>query len=135
MGDGPFYVFYRPYHLCHVEALQSVAEAVLEGRSLLRPEHGFQTDVYAYAKRDLEAGETLDGIGGYCCYGLIENIDDQAEAPGVPICLIEDATLTRAVSKDEKIRAADVRIDSQRPEVRMHSAARESTSAESVSFA
>lgn len=135
MGDGPFYVFYRPYHLCHVEALQSVAEAVLDGRPLLRPDRGFQTNVYAYAKRDLEAGETLDGIGGYCCYGMIENTNEQGDQPGVPICLIEGAELTRDVSRDEKIRASDVRIDPQRSDVQMYEKAREAASAETVPLA
>lgn len=134
MGDGPFYVFYRPYHLCHVEALRSVAEAVLDGQPLLRPDRGFQTNVYAYAKRDLEAGETLDGIGGYCCYGLIENTDEQGDQPGVPICLIEGAELTRDVSRDEKIQASDVRIDPQRPDVQMYSEARGTLSEEPASL-
>jgi predicted homoserine dehydrogenase-like protein len=124
MGEGPFYVFYRPYHLCHIEALQSVAEAVLDGRSILRPDQGFQTNVYAYAKKDLKAGETLDGIGGYCCYGLIENTSDQSNRPGVPICLIDGVEVTRDVSQDEKILASDVRIDSERPDVQMYSKAR-----------
>ena len=132
MGEGPFYVFYRPYHLCHVEALRSVAEAVLDGRTLLRPDRGFQTNVYAYAKRDLEAGETLDGIGGYCCYGLIENAGEQGGRPGVPICLIEGAEVTRDVSQDEKIRVSDVRIDPQRSDVQMYKKARDVASAEAV---
>lgn len=136
MGDGPFYLFYRPYHLCHVEALQSVAEAVLDGFSLLRPDQGFQTNVYAYAKRALKAGETLDGIGGYCCYGLIENSDDQGETPGVPICLIEGAELTGDVSKDEKLRLSDVHLDPERPDVQMYSSALQTaTSEEPVHFA
>jgi predicted homoserine dehydrogenase-like protein len=128
MGEGPFYVFYRPYHLCHVEALQSVAEAVLDDYSLLRPDRGFQTNVYAYAKRDLKAGETLDGIGGYCCYGLIENTEDQQEAPGVPICLIEDSKLIRDVQKDDRLLAKDVQLGSQRPDVQMYEKALQSAS-------
>lgn len=118
MGGGPFYVFYRPYHLCHVEALQSVVEAVLEGRSLLQPTAGFETNVYAYAKKDLRAGNTLDGIGGYTCYGLIEDTDMHADTPGLPICLAHDVTLKRPVAKDEPIRWADVEIDEQRWDVR-----------------
>ena len=74
MGPGPFYLFYRPYHLGHFEAMASVAEVVLNGRAVLKPDFGFQTNVYAYAKRNLHKGEKLDGIGGYTCYGLIENL-------------------------------------------------------------
>jgi len=132
MGEGPFYVFYRPYHLCHVEALRSVAEAVMEGQSLLRPDRGFQTNVYAYAKRDLEAGETLDGIGGYCCYGLIENTDEQGTRPGVPIALLEGAELIRDVPQDEKLQVSDVRVDPQRSDVQMYTAALDAVSAQAA---
>jgi predicted homoserine dehydrogenase-like protein len=76
MGPGPFYLLYRPYHLCHVEAMRGIAEAVFDRHSLLEPLCGFRTNVFAYAKRQLHAGEIMDGIGGYTCYGLIENCGD-----------------------------------------------------------
>ena len=72
MGKGPYYVFYRPYHLCHIEVLSTV-KAVEKGIALLQPSYGFRTNVYAYSKRNLKTGDILDGIGGYTCYGLIEN--------------------------------------------------------------
>jgi len=103
MGKGPFYLFYRPYHLCHIEATRSIADACLEGVSLLKPDFGFQTNVYAYAKRDLREGERLDGIGGYTCYGMIENASGPALNTGLPICLADGARLKRDMSKDEKI--------------------------------
>jgi predicted homoserine dehydrogenase-like protein len=118
LGPGPFYVFYRPYHLGHIEALTSVAEAVFEGRALLEPLHGFQTNVFTYAKRDLRAGEVLDGLGGYACYGLIENCDSVA-APGLPICLADNVTLRRDVRKDERIALADVTYDATEPRFEM----------------
>lgn len=114
MGDGPFYVFYRPYHLCHVEAMQCVAEAVLDGKSLLEPDHGFRTNVFAYAKRDLRAGEILDGIGGYTCYGLIENYPSDGRTDGLPICLVEEVELKQHVAKDQRIRLTEVDWDRSR---------------------
>jgi len=111
MGPGPFYLFYRPYHLGHFEAMLCVAEAALDGRSVLKPDFGFQTNVYAYAKRDLRKGEKLDGIGGYTCYGLIENCAQNEDHPGLPICLADDVTLKRDVSKDGKILMTDVNYD------------------------
>jgi len=113
MGDGPFYLFYRPYHLCHIEAMQCIRDAAA-GRPLLQPDYGFTTNVYAYAKRDLKGGDRLDGIGGYACYGLIENCMDNPDAPGLPICLAEDLALRRDVAKDEKILLADVDYDPSR---------------------
>lgn len=43
--------------------MRSVAEAVLDGRSLLQPVYGLRTKLYAYAKQILRAGDSLDGIG------------------------------------------------------------------------
>ncbi len=114
MGAGPFYLFYRPYHLCHVEAMGCVAEAFLDGQPFLQPIHGFRTNVYAYAKRDLRKGEKLDGIGGYTCYGLIENCTQGTNRVGLPICLAEGVTLKRDVFRDEKIPLSDVQYDPDR---------------------
>ena len=90
MGPGPFYLFYRPYHLCHFEFAATVAEVVLNNRAVLKPDFGFKTNVYAYAKKDLKKGETLDGLGGYASYGLIENCTDNKLKAGLPTCLAED---------------------------------------------
>ncbi|MFV2016041.1 MAG: homoserine dehydrogenase, partial [Candidatus Heimdallarchaeota archaeon] len=112
MGNGPYYVFYRPMHLCHVEAMRTTIEAVLDKKVLLMPEKGFQTNVFAYAKTDLKANTTLDGLGGYSCYGLIENCDPKVEPTGLPILLAEDIVLKRDIMKDEKINLEDVEYNS-----------------------
>ena len=62
------------------------------------------------AKRDLEAGEELDGIGGYTCYGLIDNLEDARRDDVLPIGLAAGARLTRAVAKDQPISNADVTL-------------------------
>jgi predicted homoserine dehydrogenase-like protein len=108
LGSGPFYVFHRPYHLGHFETMACVAEAFLDGWAVLQPTHGLLTNVYAYAKKDLRQGDTLDGIGGYIAYGLIENCTDNRSRPGLPICLAENVTLHREIRKDEKILLEDV---------------------------
>jgi len=110
IGAAPFYLFYRPYHLCHIEAMRCVAEACLDGQALLQPSHGFRTNVFTYAKRDLRLGDTLDGIGGYACYGLIENCSDVNGDSGLPICLADGAVVNRDVAKDDRIRLSDVRM-------------------------
>jgi predicted homoserine dehydrogenase-like protein len=106
MGPGPFYLFYRPYHLCHVEAMDCIVQAVVDGCSLLEPVYGFRTNVFAYAKRGLKAGEKLDSIGGYACYGLIENCN--GGHPGLPICLAEDVVLRDDIARDSPILLSDV---------------------------
>lgn len=111
MGPGPFYIFYRPYHLGSIEAMMCVAQAVLDHSALLQPEFGFKTNVFCYAKRDLVKGETLDGIGGYCSYGQIENLGDPLLDPGIPICLSDGMVLNTEVPKDQRLSLSDVRYD------------------------
>lgn len=111
LGPGPFYVFHRPYHLGHIESVACIAEAYLDGWALLQPTFGFRTNVYAYAKKNLHTGDAIDGIGGYTCYGLIENCTENRESPGLPICLAENVTLTHDILKDQKIYLEDVLHD------------------------
>jgi len=119
MGKGPYYVFYRPYHLCHIEVLSTV-KAVEKGEALLQPSYGFRTNVYAYSKRNLKTGEILDGIGGYTCYGLIENQEDNIETPGLPICLADDVVMKKDVEKDQKIFLSDIEYRHDRFDYRLY---------------
>ncbi len=117
MGPGPFYLFYRPYHLGHIEALNCVAEAYLDGTARLAPKYGIQTNVFCYAKRDLEPGDVIDGMGGYTTYGLIENVGGLAtcELEGVPQLISEGWRVNRAIKKDERIALQDCEYDSSAP--------------------
>jgi predicted homoserine dehydrogenase-like protein len=108
VGPGPYYVFSRPYHLGHIEAMQCVAEAYLDGTARLQPIHGMRTNVHSYAKRDLKAGETLDGMGGFNSYGLIENLSTDQLYPGLPILLNDRLKLKRDMAKDQRIGLEDV---------------------------
>lgn len=119
MGKGPYYLFYRPYHLCHIEAMRCILEAVNENKSLLKPNYGFLTNVYTYAKKPLKKGEALDGLGGYTCYGMIENADQK----GLPICLAENLIINREIKSDEKILIKDVTIDPNRDDFRLYNRA------------
>src|SRR4029079_3499948 len=75
MGDGPLYTFYTPFHLSPLEAPNSVARAMLFGDAPVTPLAGPVCDVITIAKRELKAGERLDGIGGFLTYGTIDNTD------------------------------------------------------------
>ena len=68
-------VFHTPYHLCHLEVPLTAARAALYQDAAVTPIGGPVCDVITIAKRDLKAGETLDGIGGFTCYGVLENSD------------------------------------------------------------
>jgi len=60
------------------------------------------------AKRDLKAGERLDGIGGFCTYGLIDNAESARGMRALPIGLSEGCVLKRNLSKDAVISFDDV---------------------------
>jgi predicted homoserine dehydrogenase-like protein len=106
--------FYTPYHLCHLEAPHTVARAVLFGDAAVSPDVGHVLDVVAAAKRDLKAGETLDGIGGYAFYGLAENAVDSTAAGHVPVAIADGSTMIRDVEKDELLRMDDIRVPADR---------------------
>ena len=110
MGEGPLYVFYTPYHLCHLETPLTVARAVLFQDAALAPLAGPVCDVITAAKRNLQAGETLDGIGGFTCYGLLENSQVCQAEKLLPMGLSEGCRLKRDVAKDQVITYADVEL-------------------------
>jgi predicted homoserine dehydrogenase-like protein len=109
MGDGPFYVFYVPYHLPHLESPLTIARAVLFHDAATAPLGAPVVEVITAAKRDLKAGEILDGIGGFTCYGLTENVGDNTSG-FLPMSLSEDCRLKRDVGKDDIITYADVEV-------------------------
>jgi predicted homoserine dehydrogenase-like protein len=110
MGDGPFYVFYRPFHLPHLEAPLTAARAVLFHDAAVAPLAGPACDVITIAKRDLHAGETLDGIGGFLTYGTIENYAVSRAENLLPMGLSEGCRLLRDVEMDQPVGYADVEL-------------------------
>ncbi len=111
IGPGPYYLFYKPYYLGHMETMQCVAEAYLEYTARLQPAFGMKTNVFSYAKEDLKQGDRLDGKGGRQCYGLIENMDRPEVHSGLPILLSDNLKLKRDIGKDERITLQDVEVD------------------------
>ena len=102
-GDGKNYLLYRPYHLVAVEAPISIAKATLYGQPTGAPLPTPVADVITVAKRDLKAGERLDGSGGYTVNGLIERADIARAENLLPLGLAYDVTLKRDVSQGEAI--------------------------------
>lgn len=109
MGSGPLYSFYVPYHLAHMEAPSSVARAVLFGDAVTSPAHT-PVEVITIAKRDLKAGEVLDGIGGYLTYGQCDDGPMAREAGWLPMGLSEGCTLRHDVPQDSVVSRADVEV-------------------------
>lgn len=103
MGKGPFYVFYVPYHLPHLETPLTAARVVLFGDATITPLGAPVADVFAVAKKDLKAGEQIDGIGGFACYGMIDNADVVRRENLLPMGLANNCRLTRDINKDHPI--------------------------------
>ncbi len=114
LGEGPFYTFHTPYHLCHFEVPDTVARAVLFGEATLEPLAGPCVDVVATAKRDLGVGTRLDGLGGYDHYGQAENHVVCRREGLLPSGLAEGVVLRRAVAKDAVLRLDDVELPEDR---------------------
>src|SRR6478752_5007974 len=100
MGPGPYFSLYRPYHLARIEAPLSVGEAVLYNQASIAP-IAWNAEVGAAAKRDLQPGDALDGIGGSTVYGMIENADVFAQERLLPLGLVGGAKITRPVAEGE----------------------------------
>jgi len=110
MGPGPLYCFYTPFHLCQFEVPFSVARAVLFGDAAVTPLGGPVVDVVAAAKRDLKAGEVLDGYGHFMTYGQCENSDVTAAERLLPIGLVEGCRLRREIPRDQVLSYDDVEL-------------------------
>ncbi len=108
LGEGPLYLFYTPYHLCHFEVPLTCARAVLFNDAAITPIGPPLVEVVATAKIDLKAGETLDGIGCYMTYGQCETADITAEQNLLPMGLAEGCKLVRDIPKDQVLTYADV---------------------------
>jgi predicted homoserine dehydrogenase-like protein len=112
MGDGPFYLLYRPYHLCHLETPTAVASVALNRRPLFAPLDRVVADVVAVAKTDLPRGAELRrGIGSDEVYGEIEA---RPGTGGLPIALLDSeagaAVTTRDLAKGEPLSWSDVEL-------------------------
>ena len=108
LGDGPLYCFYEPYHLVHLDTPMSLARAVLFDDPVGQPIGAPVVEVVAIAKRDLQAGETLDSYGRYMTYGQAEKASVVRSEGLVPQGLVEGCRLLCPIARDQPIRWSDV---------------------------
>ena len=94
--------------MCHFLAPNSIARAVLLGDTAVTPAGRPYVEVVARAKRDLKAGETIDGIGFYMTYGECENADIRKKENLLPMGLAEGCILKIDVPKDQTLTFDDI---------------------------
>ena len=103
MGDGPYYQLFRPYHLCSVEVPLTVAQAIFYHESSGHPLKNLVSECITIAKKDLKAGEVLDGIGEYCYRGSIDLAEVARRENLLPLGLAKGCVLKTDVPKDTVI--------------------------------
>ena len=108
--SAKYSAMYRPTHLIGLELGISVASIALRGEPTGCPS-GFRSDVVATAKRDLAAGEILDGEGGYCVWGKQMPAADSLTLGGLPLGLAHDVKLINPIKEGQQVRWSDVDID------------------------
>ena len=113
----PYYLFFRPYHLCHLETPRAVALAALYGKGVCTQRMGRVTDCYAYAKKDMAAGMRIEhAIGSDEVYGLIDDAKKADARNQVPQGVLdvegsdERPVTRRAVKRDQPLSWDDVDI-------------------------
>ena len=116
--SGRISALYRPFHLIGLELNISVLSAALRREPTGMPD-GFRADVVATAKRNLKAGEVLDGEGGALVWGKLLPAGRSLEIGGLPIGLANRVPLERDVSAGQCVTWADVRIDESAPAYRL----------------
>jgi predicted homoserine dehydrogenase-like protein len=117
----PYYLFLRPYHLCHLETPRAVALAALYGKAVCTMKMGRVTDCFAYAKRDLKPGDRVEhAIGSDEVYGLIMEAKPADAANLMPQGVLdvegspERPVIRRAVPKDQPVSWDDVELPASR---------------------
>lgn len=104
---GNYSSMYKPFHLIGLELGISVLSAALRREPTGCPT-GFRGDTVATAKRDLKAGEILDGEGGHTVWGKLMPATDSLALGGFPIGLAHGIKLTRAVATGRPVTWLDV---------------------------
>lgn len=107
---GQYAALYRPYHYVGLELNISIANAVLRGVATGSP-IGFYGDVVATAKKDLRAGELLDGEGGYTVWGKLVSATTSVRHGLLPVALAHHVLLKNDVAKGTSVGWDDVVID------------------------
>jgi predicted homoserine dehydrogenase-like protein len=112
---GPLYPFWIPYHMPTIETPNAIARVVLFGDELAPPLGGPSVEVYAVAKRDLKAGETLDDYGMFMTYGEAANAEDMCSSRLLPEGLVAGCRLVRDIPQDQALTYDDVELAGRPP--------------------
>ena len=108
--SGRYACLYKRWHLIGLEVGISVASVGVRAEPTGCPT-GFRADAVATAKRDLVAGELLDGEGGYTVVGKLTPASDSLNIGCLPLGLAHGVKLLRSVAMGQPVRWVDVAVD------------------------
>ena len=111
IGKGPYYAFFRPYHLTSLEVPLTAARIMLYGRPDMVPMAQPVAEVCAVAKRDLMPGETFDAIGETCYRSFTMTIEDARTRHAMPVGLLEGGKVLAPVRKGDLLTTANATPD------------------------
>ncbi|GAA5100892.1 homoserine dehydrogenase [Bartonella acomydis] len=103
IGQGPYFTFHRPYHLTAMEVPLTCARIMLYGKKDMAPLDHPVAEVCAVAKKDLHPGDQLDFIGLYTYRAWLMSHTEARTHQAIPCGLLEKATVTAEIKKNELI--------------------------------
>jgi predicted homoserine dehydrogenase-like protein len=110
MGPGPYYLLYRPYHLCAIETPLSIAESIIYGETTIVPK-GMISEVVPLAKRDLKAGEKVGDIGSADIYSLVYTYQEARANRAIPTGLAPGGKVLKDIRKGDMLTEENVAPD------------------------
>ena len=116
--SGRYFTLYKRWHLIGLEVGYSVASLALRHEAT-GVAHCWNADVVATAKRDLAAGEMLDGEGGYTVWGKLLPAATSVKLGGLPLGLAHKVKLLRPVKKGQSLSWDDVAMDTATPALKL----------------
>ena len=108
--SGNYSAIWRPYHYIGLELAQSIYSIALDQKATGQIVN-YNADVAAYAKKDLKAGDRLDGEGGFCARGKLITSKKSKQENILPLGLTDNAVLKKDINKDEVIKIDDVELN------------------------
>jgi predicted homoserine dehydrogenase-like protein len=109
MGEGPYYILQRNYHLCALEIAKTVHRVFAGGGVLLDNSTRPTLSVLAIAKHPMARGYRIEqAIGGFDVRGEAARIDEHPDH--VPIGVLKGAILRLSVEAGQVLRWDDVEL-------------------------
>jgi len=116
--SGRYACLYKRWHLFGLEVVISVASVGLRGEAT-GCATGWRADAVAIAKKNLTAGEILDGEGGYTVVGRLMPAADSLAKDCLPLGLAHGWKVLRPVAAGQPVRWSDVAVNPNEPAVRV----------------